>query len=213
MKKYLNNNEMNDLLYAYHLANTSEKTVEGWTTRGNMTKNEAKYLRTAITYTQKFIKEVLGRLDNKERDKVLKRTIKNSDKPIIIVDEWMKQRVLGPLESENEIVKIERPKFEKIAILAMKTTCEDCTGHFSQCSLYDIFEDSLLPRAERERNCPYSFLSDEKQAEREEMLKKFEEDKKRIEERKSKRKSRKNKNRFDEDEEIYEYNFKSSLKG
>ena len=100
MKKYLNNNEMNDLLYAYHLADTSEKTVEGWTTRGN-------------TYTQKFIKEVLGRLDNKERDKVLKRTIKNSDKPIIIVDEWMKQRVLGPLESENEIVKIERPKFEK----------------------------------------------------------------------------------------------------
>lgn len=95
----------------------------------------------------------------------------------------------------------------------MKTTCEDCTGHFSQCSLYDIFEDSLLPRAERERNCPYCFLSDEKQAEREEMLKKLEEDKKRIEERRSKRKSRKNKNRFDEDEEIYEYNFKSSLKG
>lgn len=75
----------------------------------------------------------------------------------------------------------------------MKTTCEDCTGHFSQCSLYDIFEDSLLPRAERERNCPYCFLSDEKQAEREEMLKKLEEDKKRIEERRSKRKSRKNK--------------------
>lgn len=209
MKKYLNNNEMNDLLYAYHLADTSEKTVEGWTTRGNMTKNEAKYLRTAITYTQKFINEVLGRLDNKERDKVLKRTIKNSDKPVIIVDEWMKQRILGPLEVEYEIVKIERPKFEKVAILAMKTTCEDCTEHFLQCSLYDIFEDTLLPRAETNKNCPYSFLSAKEKAKREEMLKKLEEDKKRIEEKKSKRKNRKNKNRFDEDEEIYEYNFKT----
>lgn len=209
MKKYLNNNEMNDLLYAYHLATTSKKTVQGWTTRGNMTKNEAKYIRTAITYTQKFINEVLDRLDNKEKDKVKKRTIKVSNKPVIILDEWMEKRILGPLESEYEIVKIERPKFEKVAILAMKTTCEDCTEHFSQCSLYDIFEDTLLPRAERERNCPYSFLSDEKQAEREEILKKLEEDKKRIEERKSKRKNRKNKNRFDEDEEIYEYNFKT----
>ena len=209
MKKYLNNNEMNDLLYTYHLADTSKKTVQGWTTRGNMTKNEAKYLRTAITYTQKFINEVLGRLDNKERDKVLKRTIKNSDKPVIIIDEWMKQRILGPLESEHEIVKIERTKFEKVAILAMKTTCEDCTEHFSQCSLYDIFEDTLLPRAERERNCPYSFLSAKEKAKREEMLKKLEEDKKHIGEKKSKRKNRKNKNRFDEDEEIYEYNFKS----
>lgn len=213
MKKYLNNNEMNDLLYAYHLADTSRKTVQGWTSRGNMTKNEAKYLRTAITYTQKFIDGVLERLDKKEKDKVSKRTVKYADKPVIIMDEYMKQRILGPLETEYETVKIERPKFEKIAILAMKTTCEDCTGHFSQCSLYDIFEDSLLPRAERERNCPYSFLSDEKQAEREEMLKKLEEDKKCIEERKSKRKSRKNKNRFDEDEEIYEYNFKSKIKG
>ena len=194
MKKYLNNNEMNDLLYAYHLDDTSKKTVQGWTTRGNMTKNEAKYLRTAITYTQKFIKEVLNRLDNKERDKVLKRTIKNSDKPVIIIDEWMKQRILGPLESEHEIVKIERTKFEKVAILAMKTTCEDCTEHFSQCSLYDIFEDTLLPRAERERNCPYSFLSAKEKAKREEMLKKLEEDKKHIGEKKSKRKNRKNKN-------------------
>ena len=209
MKKYLNNNEMNDLLYAYHLATTSKKTVQGWTTRGNMTKNEAKYLRTAITYTQKFINEVLDRLDNKEKDKVKKRTIKVSNKPVIILDEWMEKRILGPLESEYEIVKIERTKFEKVAILAMKTTCEDCTEHFSQCSLYDIFEDTLLPRAEINKNCPYSFLSDKEKAIREEMLKKLEEDKKRIGEKKSKRKNRKNKNRFDEDEEIYEYNFKT----
>ena len=210
MKKYLNNNEMNDLLYAYHLADTSKKTVEGWTSRCNMTKNEAKYLRTAITYTQKFINEVLNRLDNKEKDKVLKRTIKASNKPIIILDEWMKQRILGPLESEHKIVKIERTKFEKVAILAMKTTCEDCTEHFSQCSLYDIFEESLLPRAEINKNCPYSFLSDKEKAIREEMIKKLEEDKKRIREKKSKRKNRKNKNRFDK--KIYKWERKGKKK-
>lgn len=205
MKKYLNSNEMLDLLFAYHLADTSEKTVENWTSRGNMTKNEAKYLRTAITYTQKFIKECMERLDCKERSKVLKRTIKSAEKPIIFVDEWMRQRVMGEYEKELETVKISRKKFEKVSLLAMKAVCEDCTDNFSNCWLYDIFDDCLLPRAEKERNCPYCFLSNEKQLEKEENLRRLEEERKLKSKQKSKRKQKKNKNRFDEDDEVIEY--------
>ena len=209
MKKYLNSNEMEDILYIYHLANTSESIVDNWTSRNNMTKNEAKYLRTAITYTNKFLEECMLRLEEKERQKVLKRTIKASKKPIIIIDEWMKNRILGTYEKEMEIVKIERPSFEKVSLLAMKTVCEDCTNHFSNCEFYDILEDNLLPRAERERNCPYAFLSTEKELEKQENLKRLEEEKKLIKANKSKRKQKKQKNRYDEDEEIIEYNFKT----
>ena len=95
MKKYLNSDEMMDFLMTYHLAEVSEKVVNSWTDRGNMTKNEAKYLRTAITYTRKFMTEVLLRLDEKERKKVAQRTIKASEKPILFLDEWMKQRIMG----------------------------------------------------------------------------------------------------------------------
>ena len=200
---------MEDILYAYHLANTSENTVENWTSRGNMTKNEAKYLRTAITYTNKFLQECMLRLDDKERKKVLQRTIKASKKPIIIIDEWMKRRILGPYEKEMEVVKIERTNFEKVALLAMKTVCEDCTNHFSSCEFYDILENNLIPRSEKEKNCPYCFLSTEKELERQENLRKLEEEKRIIKANKSKRKQKKQKNRYDEDEDLIEYNFKT----
>ncbi|WP_122639853.1 DUF5651 domain-containing protein [Romboutsia sp. Marseille-P6047] len=209
MKKYLNSNEMLDILFVYHLADTSEKIVESWTSRSNMTKNEAKYLRTSITYAQKFLTGVRDRLDNKEQEKLSKRTIKASEKPIIFVDEWMKQRVMGTYEKELEIVKIGRSKFKKVALLAMKAVCEDCTDSFATCSLYDIFEDCLMPRADREKNCPYCFLSKEKEEQRQENLKRLEEEKRLRAEQKSKRKQRKQKNRYDEEDEIIEYNFKT----
>lgn len=210
MKKYLNSNEMLDILFVYHLADTSEKIVESWTSRGNMTKNEAKYLRTSITYAQKFLTGVRDRLDNKEQEKLSKRTIKASKKPIIFIDEWMKQRVMGDYEKELEIVKIGRSKFKKVALLAMKAVCEDCTDSFASCSLYDIFEDCLMHRADKEKNCPYCFLSNEKQAEREKNLRRLEEERRIKKESKSKRKAKKHKNRFDEDDEIIEYKFKTS---
>ena len=208
MKKYLNSDEMMDFLMTYHLAEVSEKVVNSWTDRGNMTKNEAKYLRTAITYTRKFMTEVLLRLDENERKKVAQRTIKASEKPILFLDEWMKQRIMGTYEKELETVKISREKFEKIALLSMKTSCEDCPGSFNKCQIYDMYEDLLLPKAERERNCPYAFLSNEKELEKQENLKRIEEERKLVKSNKSKRKQKKLKNRYDEDDEIIEYNFK-----
>lgn len=210
MKKYLNSNEMLDILFAYHLADTSEKTVNSWTSRGNMTKTEAKYLKTAATYTRKFIEEVMLRLDEKEKTKVAKRTKKAYDKPIIFIDKWMQDRIMGTYEKESETVKVGRKKLEKVALLAMKAVCEDCTDSFSSCWLYDIFDDWLMTRADREKNCPYCFLSNEKQAEREKNLKKLEEEKRLKKESKSKRKAKKHKNRFDEEDEVIEYNFTPS---
>ena len=212
MKKYLNSDEMLDLLFAYHLADTSERTVNTWVDRGNMTKNEAKFLRMAITYTQKFIKELLGRLEPKEREKVIKRTIKAAEKPLIFIDKWMEDRVMGKYKKEMDVVKIDRQDFEKVALLSMKTSCEDCQGNFNECPIYDIYEDLILPRAEREKNCPYAYLSPQKEEERQANLRKLEEERKAKQAAKGKRKSKKNKNRYDEDDEIFEYNFTPGVK-
>ena len=212
MKKYLNSDELLDVLFAYHLANTGERTVENWTKRGNMTKNEAKYLRMSITYTQKFIKELLGRLEPKECEKVAKRTIKAAEKPLIFIDKWMEQRVMGTYYKEMDIVKIDRKRFEKLALISMKAACEDCQGNFNDCPVYDMYEDLLLPRAEQERNCPYAFLSKEKLEERKANLLRLEEERLAKLAAKGKRKAKKHKNKYDEDDEIYEYNFTPKAK-
>lgn len=126
MKKYLNSKEMNDLLFIYHLAAIDQEVINQWIPRGNMTSNEAKWIRTAITYNKKALSSILARLEPKESSKFMKRTIKAQNEAIRIVDKWMHDRVFGTYETEFEVVKIERPNFEKLCMACIQSHCEDC---------------------------------------------------------------------------------------
>lgn len=203
MKNYLTAREMNDLLYVSHLLEINSKTVESWQEHNNMTKEEGKYLRTAITYTEKFMKTLLSRMPEKEIDKFMKRTIRAQKEPVRILDKWMMDRVFGSYETEYEIVKVERPEFEKLAYLAINNHCKDCERNYSKCELYDILENNLVPRCEMKNNCAYAFISEEAKKRAEEKKKAKLESKGKE----SKRKSKKKANRFDVDQEEYTYNF------
>lgn len=198
MKKYLNSKEMNDLLFIYHLAAIDQEVINQWIPRGNMTSDEAKWIRTAITYNKKALSSILSRLEPKESSKFMKRTVKAQNEAVRIVDKWMHDRVFGTYETEFEIVKIERPSFEKLCMACIQSHCEDCDESFTNCDIYDILDDNMMNRAEIKRNCPFSYYSEKRiaeikaiKAEAEEMKK----SKKRI----SKRKQKKIANRFDEE--------------
>lgn len=198
MKKYLNNNEINDLLFIFHMIETNTSSVDSWIKRGNMTSNEAKWIRTAITYNMKALRSILDRLDPKEKDKFIKRTIKAQNEPIRIIDKWMYDRVFGNFETEFEVVKIERPEFERLSMACIQAHCEDCNEHFANCDIYDIFENNMMNRAEKKHNCPYAFHSEKTIAEikaRKAELKENKKNGKKI----SKRKQKKIANRFDEE--------------
>lgn len=197
MKKYLNNNELNDLLFIYHMIETDTSIVNDWVKRGNMTSNEAKWIRTAITYNIKAMRSILDRLDPKEKSKFAKRTVKAQNEAIRIIDKWMYDRVFGTFETEFEVVKIERPEFERLGMACIQAHCEDCNEHFSKCDIYDIFDNNMMNRAEIKNNCPYAFHSEKRIAEIKAMKAEMEEKKrnKKI----SKRKQKKIANRFDEE--------------
>ena len=59
MKDYFTNNELNDLLFVSYLIERNSGTVNEWEARGNLTKEEAKCLRMATTYTKKFLTKVM----------------------------------------------------------------------------------------------------------------------------------------------------------
>ncbi|MEG1871227.1 MAG: DUF5651 domain-containing protein, partial [Peptostreptococcaceae bacterium] len=101
----------------------------------------------------------------------------------------------------------ERSQLEKLAYVAIQTTCRDCTKKYSTCELYDILEDNLVPRCEQNNNCAYSYISEEMKRKREEKKQAKLESKNKT----SKRSTNKKRNRFDEDEEIIEYNFEESV--
>lgn len=203
MKDYLNNKQMNDILFTFHLLEQNSKMVNEWQKHNSLTTTEAGHLRKAITWTEKFIESVLVRLGPKEVDKVRKRTVKAMDEPIRIIDKWMEQRIFGTFDSEYEIVKVERPQFEKLSMACIQAHCQDCKNSFNDCDIYDVFEDNLVPRAELKCNCPYSFDSEKTIKEREEKSKAILKSKDKL----SNRKAKKLKNRFDKEDEIIEYNF------
>ena len=198
MKKYLNSSEMNDLLFIFHMIETNTSIVNDWIKRGNMTSNEAKWIRTAITYNIKAMRSILDRLDPKEKSKFAKRTVKAQNEAIRIIDKWMYDRVFGTFETEFEVVKIERPEFEKLGMACIQAHCEDCNEHFSKCDIYDIFDNNMMNRAEIKNNCPYAFHS-EKKLEELKALKAELEEKRKNGKKISKRKQKKIANRFDEE--------------
>lgn len=203
MRKYLNSKEMNDLLFTFHLLEHNSKVVNEWQHFDNLTTKEAGHLRKAITWTEKFLESVLTRLEPKEMEKVNKRTIKAMKDPVRVLDKWMHDRIFGSYDTEYEIVKVERPQFEKLSLACIQAHCQDCKNSFNSCDIYDIFADNLVPRAELKHNCPYAFDSEKTIKEREEKAKARLEAKGKV----SKRKSKKVKNRFDEENELTEYNF------
>lgn len=194
MKNYLNSKDMNDLLFVTHLLDIISTMVDEWLKHGNLTKDEAKYMRMAVTWTSKFIKTVLGRMPEKEVTKFLKRTKNAEAQPIRIIDSWMRDRVLGVYDTEYEIVKIERPQLEKLAFLSITNYCKDCDKSYYACELYDILEDNLVPRCETKNNCPYAYISKEVQQKIEEKRQARIESKGKI----SKRKAKKIANRYDD---------------
>ena len=199
MKKYLNSKEMNDLLFIYHLAEIDKEVIEQWIERGNMTSDEAKWIRTALTYNKKALTSILARLETKESTKFMKRTIRADNEPIRIVDKWMHDRILGIYETEAKIVKIERSEFEKLCMACIQAHCEDCNESFANCDIYDILDDNMMNRAEIKHNCPFAYHSEktiaEIKARRAEMQEAKRNGKKKI----SKRKQKKIANRFDEE--------------
>ena len=208
MKNYLNTKQMNDLLFTFHLLEQNTKTVNEWQKHNNLTTTEAGHLRKAITWTEKFVEAVLSRMGPKEVDKVHKRTIKAMEEPVRIIDKWMEQRIFGTFDTEYEIVKIERPQFEKLCMACIGHYCEDCKNSYNDCDIYDILDDNLMARAELKPNCPYAYISDEKRLEmqKEKELREL----KKLEKKAGSKRSRKKKaNRYDEDDEVIEYNFKA----
>ena len=139
--------------------------VNRWVEYGNMTRDEAKWIRTAITYNMKAMKSILDRLPQKEKDKFMKRTVRSQNEPIRILDKWMHDRVFGTYDTEFEIVKIERPELEKLGMLCSKKYCEDCGNNFSNCSLYDISENNTTERVEKLHNCTYAVHSKKRKKE------------------------------------------------
>lgn len=204
MFNYLNQKQISDMMLLFCVDDTLGKIIDSWVLHENLTKEEAKYIRTSRTYFNKFIDSVQERLPDKEKNKLIKRY---SNFHLAIQDKWLLKKFHDDMNEAAKTVRMERSIFEKFAIQLFNKNCKDCTKTSEACELHDILYENLFPAEENLKNCCYAFESQETKLER---LKREEEKRLAKELKKntlSKRAKKKKANRFDEDDEIIEYNF------
>ena len=204
MFQYLNQRQVSDLMLLFCVADNLEKIINEWVEHENMTKTEAKYIRTARTYMSKFMNELQARIPAKEKDKLIKRY---SNFYIQIMDKWLLEKFQRDMEEKAQMVMMDRQVFSGLAYEVTNTKCKDCEKSHSNCDWHDVLYECLFPAAEQKPNCPYAYISEEKRLE---MQKKKElMELKKLEKKAGSKRSRKKKaNRYDEDDEVIEYNFK-----
>lgn len=185
MKDYLTGQEINDLLFTFYLIERNRNTRDEWGERGNLTKEEMKYLKMATTWTDKFLTTVLKRYPDKQVVKFMARTEREIKDPVRLVDKWTVDRVLGRFNDAYEIVKMPRNEFEFLAMSLINVHCKNCNKKLDNCDLYTFLDDNMFPTCDKGKGCPYRYIEPSQKEKKE---------KGKV----SKRKQKKLANRFDE---------------
>ena len=183
MKDYLSLRERNTWLSSMVLVMYNENLLEVWSK--NLTKEENKKLKTAITMTKNALKSISDRMPINERNRIVKHS---KDFEIRILSNSAAKTLQDRADKDNRTVEIERVEFEKFTNELMILKCSNCKKKCDECNTYEFFVSNLIPRFEVEKNCPYAFNT-------------------KVEKTKKSRKEKKTKNRFDDPGEDYEYNF------
>jgi hypothetical protein len=166
MKTYLNREETNQVISLMAMIQQIEgvRSLTGsrlgpiweeWKSRDFITKEEGKNLKTGVTFMKKFFASVIERLDQKERDKVMKQLMKYDFR---IVDDFTLKKIFRDSTDRMKNAVVPRDQFEDICIQIMENNCKDCLKNWCDCRICKIFDDNFVPEGGfNKENCKFSY--------------------------------------------------------
>ena len=157
MKKYLNQQERITFLYMTNLMDRTENMIEDWDQRGNLTKEERKYLKMSLSFGLKAFESILHRLDKS----VVAALKKEKDRSGIHLDmvhslEIIKKRKKAELDASYE----ENKEYYRLVELILDSKCQGCRIPCGECEIFEEFQKQCVPYAdgnEEFSNCKYSY--------------------------------------------------------
>lgn len=207
VKQYLNKEERDNFLGFSGLGIYLRRRLEKW--GKNLTSDERRRLKTALTNIEKAQTSIINRLPKHEAIKIL-RASKEHDVRVLTLEgaQALEKRAKQDYE-KNLHVKFE--EMEAIATQILMHNCYKCKRLCNECMYHSMMSRFLIPGLNSEDNCPYSYNDKSKFTEVEspediDIYKQALEIHKTTV-KKSNRKAKKLKNRFDDPVEDYEYNF------
>lgn len=133
----------------------SKPMWEDWKDREFLTKEEGKNIKTAHTFLIKFFSSVLARVNEKEKDIILKQLIKFDFK---IVDDFTLKKIFRDTVDRMQNAVVPRVQFENWCCEIMDCNCKECKKHWNKCELYTVFEDNFVPESGYNlENCKYGY--------------------------------------------------------
>lgn len=155
VKKYLSQQELNNFLLVGVLLDTAATVRKEWMERGNLTKEEHKFLKTAETNMTKFYENVMNRLDNSELEKIAKKSAKFTFR---ILDDYTLNKLNRDTIDKMKNAAVPREQFESWCSEIMEVHCRGCTKNQEGCELNTIFEDNFVPESTWSlENCRYAY--------------------------------------------------------
>lgn len=206
-KQYLNKEERDNFLGFSGLGIYLRRRLEKW--GKNLTSDERRRLKTALTNIEKAQTSIISRLPKHEAMKIL-RASKEHDVRVLTLEgaQALEKRAKQDYE-KNLHIKFE--EMETIATQILMHNCYKCKRLCNECMYHNMMSRFLIPGLNSEDNCPYSYNDKSKFTEVEspediDIYKQALEIHKTTV-KKSNRKAKKLKNRFDDPGEDYEYSF------
>lgn len=161
-RSYLNSKEENFYMTAkvmLLLLNGDTDTTEGnenivqvFEKAGMLTKNTKRSLKTSMTYLEKFLTDTYLLLDSREQKKIIKKSLGFNLK---FINDFEAEKLNRDITDKKKYVSIKRNLFENV-IDVLGQECVNCTKHYKECSLYDVFEDTLTVSDGECKNCKYA---------------------------------------------------------
>lgn len=157
MKKYLNQKERVTFLYLTNLADRVENMIRDWDERGNLTKDEKKYLKMSLSFCMKSFESILKRLDIN----VVATLQKEKERSGIHLDMVHSLEVIAKRKSAQiEAAYEENREYFKLVELILDKNCKGCRTPCGECEFFKEFQEQCIPYADGDENytnCKYSY--------------------------------------------------------
>lgn len=168
MKEYLNGTEKNQYMVLKSIAQMMDgkrhgegagiklgTMLEEWKNHDNMTKDEHKNLKMAMTYLNKFLDSVNARLNQREQDIIAKKLVKFDFR---LMDDFTMKKIFRDIQERMVNAVVPREQFYDWTNEIMAIKCNGCTKSCNECELHKIFDDNFIPESGYDLpSCPYAF--------------------------------------------------------
>ena len=156
MKDYFTSKEQLEIMMALSLKELITGMYDNWSKRKCLTSEEKKYLKTSLTFLEKFLELLFARTSKEELEKLNKKMKKNT---VRMYDNYELERLNKKINNSYATTHLTEDEFCLLAENLMDVRCKDCKRSRHDCDIYKFLEENNVPEFSDNtaENCKYSY--------------------------------------------------------